>query len=223
VLIVPTRLVFQTFILDIQQTLLHGGDVSLNPFSLNIRLPDSDDAWYATNPEKWAAIYESQPTEPPYFLALLKSFWNSSTIKPAPSTFPRGCKALMYGILSIAYDLRRRDDNSFLQKLLYSPESLGVKVRKSFEKWLQWWDQTYNHPQMETVHLWRNCACVFRLGHTLYEVGTVEWRAIAGEDIIDGRRIGATEYLKAKRKIKAWVKQERAKIGLSCMWYTLSR
>lgn len=214
------RIIFQTLILDIQQALLHGGDVSLSPFSLNLQLPESDDAWFAPTLEQWWRVRESLPTSPPQFLSILKSFWNSSNIMPTPSTFPRGCKVLMYGILAIAYDMRRRDDNSFSEKSLYSLESLGTRVGKSFEKWLLWWNQTYNHPHMETIHLWRNCACIFRLGHTLYEVGTSEWRIMAGNDNIDGKRIGSKEYTRAKRKIKAWTKQDRAHVGLASQYHS---
>lgn len=210
-----SRIIFQTFILDVRQAYLHGGDVSLHPFSLNSRLPESDDAWFAPTLSRWVQLHETLPTPTPEFLPILRRFWNTSAIKPTPYTFPRGCKVLMYGILAIAYDLRRRDDNSFSAKTLYSLDSIGGRVHKSFEKWLQWWEQTYNHPQMETIHLWRNCACVFRLGHTLYEVGASEWRIIAGVDIIDGKCIKAVDYMRAKRKIKLWVKQDRAMTGLA--------
>ncbi|RDW56660.1 hypothetical protein BP6252_14073 [Coleophoma cylindrospora] len=209
------RIIFQTFILDVQQAYLHGRDISLNPFSLKSRLPESDDVWFAPTLDRWAHTKGSIPTQTPEFLSILRSFWNTSVIKPTPYTFPIGCKVLMYGILAIAYDLRRRDDNSFSAKTLYSLESVGGRVHKSFEKWLQWWEQTYNHPQMESIHLWRNCACVFRLAHTLYEASASEWQIVAGADTIDGKSITAVDYMRAKRKIKVWAKQSRATTGLA--------
>ncbi|RDW56975.1 hypothetical protein BP5796_13042 [Coleophoma crateriformis] len=208
------RIIFQTFILDVQLAYLHGRDISLNPFSLKSRLPESDDVWFAPTLDKWAQTQRSIPTQTPEFLSILRSFWNTSVIKPTPYTFPIGCKVLMYGILAIAYDLRRRDDNSFSAKTLYSLESVGGRVHKSFDKWLQWWEQTYNQPQMESIHLWRNCACVFRLAHTLYEASASEWQILAGADTIDGKSITAVDYMRAKRKIKAWAKQSRATTGL---------
>lgn len=189
----------------------------LSPFSINLHLPENDDIWFAPTLEKWLQVQASISSSPPKFLAILNTFWNSSIIRPTPSTFPRGCKVLMYGILGIAYDLRRRDDRSFSEtSSMYSLETLGVRVRKSFEKWLQWWDETHNHTHMETIHIWRNCPCVFRLGHTLYEVGANEWRTVAGVDVVDGRRIGSRDYISAKRKIKAWSQQVRARVGLAC-------
>ena len=142
------RLVFHVFILDVQHSLLHGSDISLSPFILNIQLPESDDSWFAPDLASWSRSQGSINTSPPLFLTILKAFWDSSTIKAAPNTFPRGSKVLMYGILAIAYDLRRRNDNSFSTKSAHNLDVLATKVNKSIATWLSWWEQTNSHPRM---------------------------------------------------------------------------
>lgn len=112
--------------------------------------------------------------------------------------------------------MKHRNDKSFSNKIAYTSEALGSRVSKSFQQWLQWWEETSQQPQMETVHLWRNCACMFRLGHTLFEVGASEWRILAGVDLIESKRVVASEYARTKRNIKAWSTSERSKVGVSC-------
>ncbi|KAL4724521.1 hypothetical protein ACLX1H_007962 [Fusarium chlamydosporum] len=180
-----------------------------------VRIPTSDDAWFCPSYDTWLPHSQLITVQAPDFLPALKSFWNSSIIKHTPSTFPRAVKWLMYGILAVAHDMKHRNDKSFSNKIAYTSEALGSRVSKSFQQWLQWWEETSQQPQMETVHLWRNCACMFRLGHTLFEVGASEWRILAGVDLIESKRVVASEYARTKRNIKAWSTSERSKVGVS--------
>lgn len=212
------RIVFQAFIMDIQQSLLHGGEFWLSPFYLTLRLPEGDEAWFCPSLETWLRRARPAELEMPDFLSALKLFWNSQTITKAPRTLPRAVKLLMYGILALAHDMKHRNDNSFSSRTAYTSEALGSRVSRSFQTWLQWWDQTCHQPHLETIYLWRNCACAFRLGHTLYEVNASDWRILVGVDSIDGRRVASAEYGRAKRNIRNWARSERAGLGLRSEW-----
>jgi hypothetical protein len=153
----------------------------------------------------------------PRFLAVIKRFWNSSTKPQFPLPCPRTSRIIMYGIVSIACEMRLRDDNQFSGKTRDAILSLNSRVRKSFESWLTWFATAKNF-RFDVVPWKRNCPCMFRLAHTLYEITSVDLQTVAGKEVIEGRRVRPSDYTKSKRKVKTWVKEERALIGLSCMF-----
>ena len=58
---------------------------------------------------------------------------------------------------------------------------------------------------------------MFQMAHTLYEISPSDLQMLAGKEVIEGKRSRASDYLKSKRKIRKWAKQEPALMGVSCM------
>ena len=209
------RLVFHTFILDVQHVILHGGDMCMSPFELNLQLPHSEAAWATDSVDTWAAALRKTSTEPPQFLTMLKQFWNaSSTAHRLPQAYPGDSTVILYGIMSIACDMKRRDDHTFSARPKDSLSALNGKLLKSFESWVSWWDRNREPLGLE-IFVWRNCSCMLRLAYTLYEIGPVELQAAGGRDVVEGKHIGMAEYARAKRKIRAWAREERALLAVS--------
>jgi hypothetical protein len=57
---------------------------------------------------------------------------------------------------------------------------------------------------------------MFKVAHTLHEVGAVDLQMIAGKEVIEGVRMRLSDYAKSQRKIRRWVKQDYALVGVSC-------
>lgn len=208
------RLVMQTFIADVKNAILHGGDVTMTPFELNLRLSFSEDAWYAKNHQDWAHFLRARSGEQVSFITMLKRSWNPQSFTQNPDKLPRGSKIIMYGLVSIAHELSRREDNSLSSRSNLSLLSLGRTVKQSLDQWEASWGKMTVRRGLQS-YAWRNCTCVLRLSHTLYEIGPVDLQTVAGKEIIEGKRRGAADYAHSRRKIRQWAKQDRALLGVS--------
>jgi hypothetical protein len=201
----------------------------MTPLELNLAVPASDPVWFAEACERWIAALKNPQSsdsspEPPRFLNMLKRFWNSSTSQQLPLLGPRGSRIIMYGIMSIACEMRLRDDNAFAGKTRNGTSSLGLQVRKSFEAWMAWLTlgKDFIVNGIAVPDLKGNCRCMFRLAHTLYEITSIDLQTVAGKDIIEGKRIRASDYNRSKRKVRIWAKEERALVGLSCKFSSMA-
>lgn len=185
----------------------------MTPFELNLRLPFSEDAWYAATAPEWAQLLSTTTEEPVSFLPMLKKSWNPLSTKILTETLPRGANIIMYGLISIARELSHREHNSLSNRSSNSLVWLGHKIRRSFEMWEASWKKVPASLGLKTF-AWRNCLCVVRLAHTLYEISPVDLQTVAGKEVIEGKRRGAADYAQSKRKLRLWVKHDRASLGV---------
>ncbi|KEZ42270.1 hypothetical protein SAPIO_CDS6129 [Scedosporium apiospermum] len=212
------RIVRHVFILDVKHALLHGGETSMMPFDLNIRLYATEDAWYAFTPEEWTRELATNTQKPISFIDMLKMLWNPRVTNTAvvPEPLPRGSNIALYGLVSIARELRRRKEISFLNRTGdASLASLGSTAIHSLQNWEPMWDKVAVPNGLTATYLWRDCSCMIHLAYTLYEVGPVDLQMVAGKTIIEGKRRGAAGYAKSRRKMGRWVKEDRAWLALS--------
>lgn len=160
----------------------------MTPFELNLRLPFSEDAWYATSATEWAQLFRgtTEVAEPVSFLPMLKKSWNPHSTKILTEALPRGASIIMYGLISIARELSHREDNSLSNRSSNSLVWLGHKTRRSFEMWEASWKKV-PAPMGLKKFAWRDCLCVIRLAHTLYEISPVDLQTVAGKEIIEGK------------------------------------
>lgn len=187
----------------------------MTPFELNLRLPFSEDAWYAASPREWAQLLKHTTEEPLSFLPMLKKSWNPLMAKISTEALPRGANIIMYGLISIARELSRREDNSLSNRSPNTLVSLGQTVRRSFDGWEVSWKKVPVTLGLKS-YAWRNCLCVIRLAHTLYEISPVDLQTVAGKEIVEGKRRGAADYAQSKRKLRLWVNHDRASLGVHC-------
>jgi hypothetical protein len=211
--------------LDVEHAALHGGEPSLMPFDLNIRLSASVDAWYAATPQAWeeALLRPCHMRTSVSLVEILKMLWNpraTASAVDSSDSFPHGCNTALYGLLSIALELRRRKEVKFLDPssnagISTSLASLGNTVIQSLRNWEPLWAKVAVPDGLTASFLWRDCSCMIYLAYTLYEIGPVDLQTVAGKMVIEGKRRGATDYAKSRRKTARWVKEDRAWLGLA--------
>lgn len=154
--------------------MLHGSELRFSPFKLNFIPPCEDELWYASTPDAWRTLLRdadsSRWTDRDHnFLSMLKHFWKhapnyepssysgSSTdgarAKDAETMFPafafsRTSRMILYGIIAVAWDLRRRGDTRLLpfrpdvecrRAGDFSASNLSTHVQTSFQEWISWW------------------------------------------------------------------------------------
>jgi len=119
----------------------------------------------------------------------------------------------MYGLISIARELSHREHHSLSTRSSNTLIWLGNKTRRSFEIWEASWKKVPDNLGLKAF-AWRDCLCVIRLAHTLYEISPMDLQTVAGKEVIEGKRRGAADYSQSKRKLRLWAKHERASLGV---------
>lgn len=205
-----------TFILDVKQSILHGRVITMSPFELDIKLYGAEDAWWATSHTEWKDFMKRRSEHPLSLVPLLKRFWNLSASNLLTDDLPRGSNILLYGLISIAQELSRREESPLYNRVSNVRTSLWDTVKRSLNNWETLWTKVAIPAGITSSFLWRNCTCVLRLAHTLYEVSPVDLQTIAGQEVIEGKRRGPKDYAKSRRKLRMWVQEDRAWICVSC-------
>ncbi|ETN44352.1 uncharacterized protein HMPREF1541_10532 [Cyphellophora europaea CBS 101466] len=212
------RLIVQTFVLDVKHAFLFGGEPTMTfRDMMNLRIPsDLDGAWYAQTSGEWETAMSCVDitATPPSFIELLKEFWRPTASDPYSNSSLSGSITVMYGILSVAREVARREDSVISQRPNHQPSSLGNTVERSLVVWEQSWRTARSNSNLPWMV--PSCTCVLQLAQsTLYDVSPVDLQVIAGKHVIEGKRKGPTDYSNAQRKIRLWAKEERGRKGVA--------
>jgi len=91
----------------------------MNAAELKLSLPWNEALWDAKTAEEWIAINSVEQPQPQY-LSVLKTYINS---RMESNTRPLNALSrvlMLHGLMSVAWDLNRRDQTSLGQFFLYS-------------------------------------------------------------------------------------------------------
>jgi hypothetical protein len=227
--------------------MLHGSELRSSPFKLNFIPPCEDELWYASTPEHWQTLLQDADStrwtdKDHNFLNLLKHFWKhapsyaitrtvggathpqeADTMFPVFS-FSRTSRLILYGIIAVAWDLRRRGDTKLAPfRTEAGPRRVGGStatdlsnhIHESFQDWISWWtSQTISLSLKHVALTWRNCVCLFRLAHTLYEIGSTDLRIAAGLQVIEGRVVKSSDYATSIQRVKKLLRNDSALYGV---------
>lgn len=211
------RIVIQTFVLDVQQTILFGASSSMSAFEINLDLPCGEEAWTADTLSDWQVAMQARPQKPPLFLDMLKQFWNlprnSKSVNIAAAN-PGDARAILNGVVSIASETWRRHQDAFASRPSDKDPSVSSRIMASFQRWMFWWNGAARQFRVERFD-WRNCACFYRLAHTLCEVTSSDLQIVAGKATVEGRHVRANDYAKGRRRIRSWASTAAASVAVS--------
>lgn len=82
----------------------------MNAAELKLTLPWNDALWEAESPEEWHAVSSEKPQ--PQYLAVLKTYFVPGPEGRALSLNALSRVLMLHGIMSVAWDLNRRDQTS---------------------------------------------------------------------------------------------------------------
>lgn len=129
---------------DTQHAVLFCQSLCMSAFELRSNLPASQALWEADSAESWHRLHRTQPA-PPLFLSILKMYLNPSSTTStaggaggAVSAVPKNLNALsraliLHGLMSIAWDMQRRDQTSL--GVLDATSSSASSVFGASGKW----------------------------------------------------------------------------------------
>lgn len=96
---------------DTQHAVLFSQSLCMNAAELKLTLPWNESLWEAETPDEWRKIYSMEKPQPLY-LSVLKSYINPGS---EPRRWPLSGLSrvlMLHGLMSIAWDLNRRDQTS---------------------------------------------------------------------------------------------------------------
>lgn len=146
------RLALLCFMWDTQHAVLFCQSLCMSAFELRCAMPCSQGTWEAEDATRWAAAWDmnsSSPshqgraTEPAMFLPALKSYLTlrpGDTISNEKSSSNNNLDALglvlvLHGIMSIAWDMQRRDQTSLGVGSTLGVSSWRDLIGRAYDKW----------------------------------------------------------------------------------------
>jgi len=216
------RIIIQTFVLDVQQSVLFGEKSSMSPFELNLTLPSTEASWTADTLQSWIDALRRSPLEPPPFLNMLKQFWNIPTaraIAPPVTAQPSDARVVLHGVISIASESWRRQQDptttiAATDTNADTAHCLSARTIASFQKWIVWWNGDAKHFRVQGFN-WASCDCFYRLAQTLCQVTANDLQIAAGRTSLHGKTINANDYTRARRRIRIWAANSTAITAVS--------
>ena len=105
------RLALLCFMWDTQHAVLFSQSLCMNAAELKLSLPWDTALWEADTAEEWHAT-NSRVLPPPSYLSVLKSYINPGPSLRTPKLNGLSRVLMLHGLMSVAWDLNRRDQTS---------------------------------------------------------------------------------------------------------------
>jgi hypothetical protein len=209
VLTAMCRIIVQAFIQDVKNAMLFGTESVMSFRDMaNLRIPtDLDAAWYAQSVEEWEAAWSARELDDvaETFSTLLKELWRPSRSRASVNTSPSGSIALLYGIVSVAREVARREDSVLAGRTKHGISSLSITIDQSLVNWENAWMKTNSNADLPWMV--PTCDCLLQLARsTLFAISPVDLQIVAGKDVVEGRRKGRADYSAALRNVRIWAK-----------------
>ncbi|ORX91356.1 fungal-specific transcription factor domain-domain-containing protein [Clohesyomyces aquaticus] len=218
------RLALLCFMWDVQHAVLFCQSLCMSAFELRSTLPCDQAPWEAKDAETWARIRQQpkyrQPL--PTFLTCLKRYLSpcggggtGGMLLPGLNALSRSL--LLHGLMSVAWDMQRRDQTSLG---VLSPSSSPLqnwppRLASSYTLWASDFclhSTNYlsslppSHPLAIEFSTFRTATlALYHSAHILLYTPFLDLQIYAGARHILGRPVGRADYVRSQRGVKMWV------------------
>ena len=223
------RLAFLCFLWDTQHAVLFSQSLCMSSFELRTTLPCNEATWEASSAEEW--WYHAKKEPQISYLSVLKAYMNPDleTEMPQLNSFSR--LLALHGLMSIQWDMKRRDQTSLGQMLAGSSEreSWQHRLARSYDAWKADFD-TYcmnvtltlsNIPSRRAAFTRFSTAtiAIYHAAHITLNVEILDLQIYAGARHIIGRPVTPADYERSRRLIKDWAKPESDGSSSNAVWH----
>jgi hypothetical protein len=205
----------------------------MNAAELKLTLPWNEGLWEADSAEEWHTIHSMERPSPQY-LTVLKSYINPASQQRDPSLNALSRVLMLHGLMSVSWDLNRRDQTSLgmvshhiikLRNLqvpgifkIGKEESWQSRIIKSYDVWKEDFDAyskdvllSLNDNQSEKEEFQQfvtaNTA-IYHSAHIILRVEINDLQIFAGASHIIGRPVMKADRDRSQQRIESWVKNE---------------
>lgn len=234
------RLALLCFMWDTQHAVLFCQSLCMSAFELRCSLPCAQAIWEAPDAELWArswpssarqpSLSSSDPVAPPMFLPALKSYLTGQPAgTSAQSLDALGQVLVLHGLMSIAWDMQRRDQTSLGVVSTTGPASWKDLLSKAYDRWKTDFD-SYCHeaslapaePNDAPASEWPAFAAAYRAvyhaAQALLHMDFLDVQIYAGARNILGRPVQQQDYVRSSRVVKRWASGSRERAATAA-WH----
>lgn len=228
------RLALLCFMWDTQHAVLFCQSLCMSAFELRCELPHAQVVWEAPDAESWAIAWRS--LQPPssqlnaagsMFLPMLKAYLAPRpALEVRPTTNAFSLVIVLHGIMSIAWDMQRRDQTS-----------LGVHTTVGAPKWRQVLSEAYNRWKIDfdsyccdavakgdddTRNEWLSFSAaykaVYHAAQSLLHMDFLDVQIYAGARHILGKPVRQHDYIRSSKIVKRWAASSRERAATAA-WH----
>ncbi|RDI77734.1 hypothetical protein Vi05172_g12289 [Venturia inaequalis] len=219
------RLAFLCFIWDTQHAVLFSQSLCMSSFELRMSLPCNEATWEANNAEEWLkhARSESQIS----YLTVLRAYVNHDSGVPIPNLNTLSRLLLLHGLLSIQWDMKRRDQAS----LGYGPSKVkwDERLSRCYDAWKADFDDhsmnmllSLSDNPSRRAEFTRFSTATIAIYHAAYitlNVEILDLQIYAGARHIVGRPVFAEDFNRSRRVLKEWAKPSGDGRAEKAVWH----
>ncbi|KAK6583024.1 hypothetical protein PZA11_004100 [Diplocarpon coronariae] len=209
----PTLLALLCFMWDTQHAVLFSQSLCMSAAELKLALPWNDALWEAETAEEWARINSTEQPQP-QFLSVMKRYINP---RPGASMWPINAFSrvlMLHGLMSIAWDLNRRDQTSLGVAIAGQEEPWQARIARSYDAWKTDFDiyskQTLlylsSHPSPKS-DFQRFCVthlAIYDAAYIALHVEINDLQIYAGASHIVGRPVTSSDRARSRQRIETW-------------------
>jgi len=201
----------------------------MSAFELRSPLPCDQSLWEAESAEAWHQQRQKTPHPAPLFLSCLKTYLNPGTAHVPKTLNALSRSLLLHGLMSIAWDMQRRDQTS-LGVLDTNPLcNWQVRLAASYTAWhhdFSLFSTEYiaklppHCPTLATeFQAWRTATlALYHAAHILLHAPFLDLQIYAGARHILGRPVARQDYVRSQRVVKRWV-VESVREASKAVWH----
>ncbi|KAI1775776.1 fungal-specific transcription factor domain-containing protein [Hypoxylon cercidicola] len=215
------RLALLCFLWDTQHAVLFSQSLCMSAFELRLPLPCSQALWEASAGAEWARLSAPAAPEPMYLLALKAYIARDAHRVPHLNGLSR--VLVFHGLMSVFWDMRRRDQTSL--GVISSSSSPGgrwqTRLSAAYEAWKSDFDLFCQRqadltlaavgrgaaPERARAELdaWRTAyAAVYHAAHVLLRSEFLDVQIFAGARHILGRSVQKSDFVRSEKVVKRW-------------------
>ncbi|ODH48140.1 hypothetical protein GX48_05735 [Paracoccidioides brasiliensis] len=208
------RLAMLCFMWDTQHAVLFSQSLCMSAFEIRSSLPCDSATWEARTAEEWFEHARTETTHSP-FLSVLKAY-----ITPNTTRRPRHLNALsrivlLHGLMSIASDLRRRDQTTLRSETPNLVVAWKARVSRSYDLWKSDFDADCMTMKLSQASDPRKFVGLKTATHVLYHaahitlnVEVLDLQIYAGAPHILGRVVTAGDFERSQRVVTRWLNED---------------
>ncbi|KAF2498901.1 hypothetical protein BU16DRAFT_558940 [Lophium mytilinum] len=218
------RLAYLCFMWDTQHAVLFCQSLCMSAFELRSTLPCDQAVWEADAAEQWDQVRRRQKA-PLLFLTCLKAY-----LTPGGNPQPRHMNALsrillLHGLMSVSWDMRRRDQTSL--GLVENESPFGnwkTRMANSYDSWKADFDSyCLNYTSQispadldirkEFAAFTTANNAIYHSAHIILNAEFLDLQIYAGARHILGRPVARPDYVRSQRVVKRWATGENGGVG----------
>lgn len=242
------RLALLCFMWDTQHAVLFCQSLCMSAFELRCAMPCNQNIWEAPDAEAWATTWRrssqffpssvSVPT--PMFLPTLKSYLSPGSVAPGAGGRLDDLNALslvlvLHGVMSIAWDMQRRDQTSLGVNSILCPSSSGQG--RTATSWRDLLSDAYNRWRLDFDQYCADSSSsspsgagewlafgtayrsVYHAAQALLHMDFLDIQIYAGARHILGRPVQQQDYIRSSRVVKKWASEDDRERAATAAWH----